>query len=89
MYMGSANCDFNKAIFDALLAERESIEQEFGEPLDWQRLDNRCACRIQKRWSDRGGLGDREAWNDLQELMIEAMTRFERAFKQRLLQIKV
>lgn len=36
----------NEAAFDALQADRVSIETEFGEPLRWERLESRRACRV-------------------------------------------
>lgn len=36
----------NEAIFDRLAHERESIEQEFGEPLIWSRREDVRMCRI-------------------------------------------
>src|SRR5690606_35301721 len=38
----------NKALFDALYADREQIEQELGDTLNWYRLDDKRACRITK-----------------------------------------
>ena len=36
----------NEVVFDTLLADREAIEQAFGEPLSWERLDGKRACRV-------------------------------------------
>ncbi|HLY12986.1 MAG TPA: DUF4268 domain-containing protein [Candidatus Limnocylindrales bacterium] len=36
----------SKMYFDALLADRESIEHDLGQPVTWERLDNRRACRL-------------------------------------------
>lgn len=88
LYIDTGNYDINKAIFDALFAQRDEIENEFGEPLEWQRMDDKRASRIGKRWDDRGSLREREKWADLQEMMIDAMTRFEAAISKRLQKIK-
>jgi hypothetical protein len=73
----------NKAIFDALHAQREAIEKDFGEPLEWQRLDDRRACRIRKRITD-GGLIDSDRWPSLQDKMIESMIRLDNSLRKRL-----
>jgi hypothetical protein len=36
----------NELAFDRLHADRESIERDFGEPLQWERLDGKRACRV-------------------------------------------
>lgn len=36
----------NERAFDALASEKAAIETAFGEPLRWERLENRRACRI-------------------------------------------
>jgi hypothetical protein len=75
-----ADAKENKAIFDALTADREAIEAAFGEPLDWQRRDNAIVSKIQKK-IDVGGYADEARWADLQDAMIEAMIRLDKAFK--------
>lgn len=46
LYLGSPNRDLNKAAFDRLASQRAAIEATFGEPLVWDRLEARKACRI-------------------------------------------
>ena len=70
----------NKAIFDTLAAAQEPIEAEFGEPLEWQRLEGKHACRIKKDITV-GGYRDEEKWPALQDALIDSMVRLENAFK--------
>jgi hypothetical protein len=46
IYVDSGDFDKNKTFFDTLLAEKESIETELGQTVEWERLDNKRACRI-------------------------------------------
>lgn len=48
LYIDSGDQSVNKQIFDALHAEKESIESETGYELLWQRLDNRRASRVSR-----------------------------------------
>jgi Domain of unknown function (DUF4268) len=70
----------NKAIFDLLESKKSEIEAAFGGPLEWQRLDNKRACRIRKSL-DVGGFRDTEKYTDTQSAMVDAMIRLERALK--------
>ena len=78
----------NKAIFDALAAQKQAIEREFGGRLEWERLDNRQASRIRKRFMD-GGLAEPETWSQLQDEMIDAMIRLDKALRGRLAKVKL
>ena len=41
----------NEKIFDTLEKAKRKIEETFGEPLEWQRLEGQRSCRIGKRFS--------------------------------------
>jgi hypothetical protein len=81
LYIDTPDGERNKAIFDFLAQHKENIERAFGTALTWQRLEERRAARICYYIRDRGGLRTRADWHDLQESMIDAMDRLERALK--------
>lgn len=72
----------NKMIFDALCAQKESIESEFGGVLEWHRSDDTRYSRILKRITD-SGLTEPEEWPELQDKMIDAMIRLDKALRKR------
>lgn len=45
LYIDTGDKVKNEKIFDTLFAEKEKIEATTG-PLDWQRLDDKLACRV-------------------------------------------
>ena len=71
----------NDEIFDTLETAKGTIEEAFGEPLEWQRLESKRACRINKRFSLGGYRDDEERWPEIQDTMIDAMIRLEAALK--------
>lgn len=85
---GQDSKEENKNIFDQLYARKEEIEKEFAGKLDWERLDNRRACRIKKSF-DYAGLEDKEKWDKLQDDMIDAMIRLEESFKKPIRELKI
>ena len=70
----------NNEIFDTLEQSKEDIEEAFGEPLEWQRLEDQRACRIGKQLS-LGGYRDEEKWQEIQDAMIDGMIQLEKAFR--------
>ena len=71
----------NEEIFNTLQEAKEQIEEAFGEPLKWQRLEGKRACRISKRFSLGGYRADEERWPEIQDAMIDGMIRLEAAFR--------
>ncbi len=89
LYIDTGDQERNKEIFDALHTDREAIERELGNSLDWQRLDDKRASRVVKVWWEQGSLNEPEKWDQLQDMMIDAMTHFDEAFRKRLQRIKI
>jgi CBS domain-containing protein len=46
LYLYGGDKDENKKLFEQLLSRKSKIEQIVGEPLEWERLDNKRACRV-------------------------------------------
>lgn len=73
--------DENKSIFDQLHTHKTEIEQSFGGPLEWDRLDEKRASRIQCLLKNGGYRSPEEQWGDIQDEVIHAMDRLEKAIK--------
>ena len=71
----------NNEIFDTLEDAKEEIEEIFGEPLEWQRLEDQRSCRIGKQFSLGGYRDDEEKWEEIQGAMIDGMIELEKAFR--------
>lgn len=70
--------DKNKRIFDILHESKARIERDFGERLVWERNNKLISSRIKKIFENRG-LNDKHDWGKIQDEMISAMIRLERA----------
>lgn len=82
IYIDRQSGEGNKVMFDGLVAQKVAIEQDFGAPLCWERLDDSRACRISAP-VERGGLLDKDKWPEIQDAMVDAMIRFEKALRPR------
>lgn len=79
----------NKEIFEKISAQREKIENDFGESLEWERLEGKRACRVSWR-IDIGGYRDpEEKWPIIAEAMIDAMIRLEKSLKTHISKITI
>jgi hypothetical protein len=79
LYIDTNDKERNKTIFDKLYSTRDSIESNFGNALQWQRLDDRRASRISFVISKGGLKDDPDKWPLIQDAMIDAMDRLYKA----------
>ena len=86
LYIDDGNGERNAQLLEDLQFHKEDIESALGETLDWQRLDNRRACRIAL---DRPGSieDDADMLSDIQEWMIKNLLKFKQVFEPRLAEL--
>lgn len=82
LYINTGNRDINKAVLDSLHQSKAEIEREFEEPLIWERLDSKQACRIKAERN--GNVFDREQWPAMIDYMLGAMVRLDQTFRPKL-----
>jgi len=76
------------AAFEALKSRKDEIEVTFGGPLDWQELPGRHGCRICTELP--GGWKSPEAeWPEMQDQMIDALIRLEKALRKPVQELNV
>ncbi len=78
--MLSKSREENKNVFDRLLESREAIEEKFGKPLIWERLDDKKMSRIKYEKTGVSYL-NQEDWPEIFEFTKEVLPKFESAIK--------
>jgi hypothetical protein len=78
----------NKEIFDRIHKHKDEIERAFGGELSWQRLDDKQGCRIAYVLEIGGYRSDESKWPGIQDAMIDAMARLEKALAPHLTELK-
>ena len=80
-YKKTRVCDACQAapIVGLPVPKQNEIEAVFGEPLLWQRLDEKQASRIAYEINVGGYKDDEANWQPIQNAMIDAMVRLEQA----------
>jgi hypothetical protein len=70
----------SKRIFDVLHQRKQTIEERFGDRLEWRPKEDMRTCHA-FHLIDTGGWKDEENWQEIQEDMVDAMVRLEQALK--------
>lgn len=74
-----ASAEENKWLFDRLIQKREQIEADFGNKIEWLRLDDKKACRLQYEIPCDGF--NRDEWPKHIAWHVEHIQKWERALK--------
>jgi hypothetical protein len=78
----------NKAAFDELYKDREHIEAKIGQPLVWERLDERRASRVS--CGVAGTIDDElEHLEELQDWAVDLVATFRKVFRPRVQKLKM
>ena len=77
----------NKWIFDQLQGERHEIEDQFGDQLLWQRLDERKSSRISYS-HPFDGFND-ENWPAMIEWLCKHFVKLDKSFSKPLGKLKI
>jgi len=81
IYIDQGNFETNKLIFDYFFSRKDKIENDFGNQLEWKRLEDKRASRI--LFENRNfNVFEKSMWEDMIEFLVNAMMRMEKAFRQ-------
>lgn len=79
IWISRGSTDENKFMFDFLESKKGKIEESFGEPLEWMRLNDKKSSRVQ--FSCKADGFNKDHWNDWIEWHLKYMTKLEKAIK--------
>ena len=86
LWIDTGQKDRNKEILDSLHSSKNQIEEELGERLVWERMDDRRASRIAVY--KPGSIQDPEQHlEELKEWAVEEVAKLHKVFNPRLLQV--
>ena len=88
LYIDLKNTQKNKATFDALLAQKDEIEREFGDALEWERQDDKPASRV-AIYRDGAIEDSDQRLAEIRAWCVDHLLKLKRVFGRRLTEISV
>lgn len=85
---GNESDEENRRIFEEIRRHEAPIEASFGSSLEWDCVEGRRACRIRVTIKT-GGYRDADSWPTIQDDMIGAMTKLEKALAPHVAGLKI
>ena len=86
VYFDGGDKEWNKQLFDKLKGSKEEIQSEIAGEFDWERLNDKIACRISV--VRPGSIDDDpEKLEEIRNWMIDRLIDFERVFGPRLAEL--
>ena len=83
LYIDTTDRDWNKQLFDRLEERKGDLESQFGETLEWERLDDKRVSRIAV--VRPGSIDDgEETLAEIRAWMVERLLKFKQVFGPRL-----
>jgi hypothetical protein len=83
LYIDTGDGPSNKAYFDQLAGHKDEIELKLGHELNWDRIEERQACRISSYYPQQpvSVTDDEDTLRPLIDWAVEEMARFRSAFR--------
>jgi len=78
---GKGEDEQTESIFRQLEAHQSEVEATYGGPVNWDPLEGKRACWVGVQFSRGGYRDDEETWPEIQDEMIEAMIKLEKALR--------
>ena len=79
IYIDKGDAQLNKELFDKLLQDKDSLEKDFGEALEWERLDSKRASRIAV-YRPGSIEDDQKTLDEIKDWSIETLLKFKKVF---------
>lgn len=77
IYFSSSSAEVNEENFHALLKHKDQFESAFGDPLLWDPLEGKKACRVS--FSRAGDIMDQHEWPEYAQWYVDTVNRLRGA----------